>query len=178
LLFSVAASQGRQLFDGVHLTAKYFFDAIDAQFSHAVTYRGIESKGAIRRIMKDLTADIDEAVAKTVLPLVARKQVLFISTTVPAGRPWRRPWPSSASATASAPDSAPCRPAPELSAPMVQAMQRAVWTWAIAGRKCIDQALSGATPDLVIVIGDGVDRTALPGVRTVQWPLAAPVSSA
>ena len=81
LLFSVAASQGRQLFDGIHLTAKYFFDAIDAQVSHALTYRGIESKGAIRQ-HEGLAADIDEALQKTVLPLVNRKKVLFIS---PAG---------------------------------------------------------------------------------------------
>ena len=50
--FSVAASQGRQLFDGIHLTTKYFFDAIDAQFSHVLVYRGVESKvpSAIRKV--------------------------------------------------------------------------------------------------------------------------------
>jgi arsenate reductase len=80
LLFSVAASQGRQLFDGVHLTTKYFFDAIDAQFSHALTYRGVESKGAIRH-HESLAADIDGAIQKTVLPQVKRKQVIFISPT-------------------------------------------------------------------------------------------------
>jgi len=49
LLFSVAASQGRQLFDGIRLTTKYFFDAIDADFEHVLTYRGIEAKGAVRK---------------------------------------------------------------------------------------------------------------------------------
>jgi multimeric flavodoxin WrbA len=177
LLFSVAASRGRQLFDGVQLTAKYFFDAIDAQFSHAVTFRGIESKAAIRR-HEGFTADIDEAVAKTVLPLVARRKVLFISTDGACRAPMAAALAQQRYGDRIRTGFGALQPAPALSAPMVQAMQRAGVDMGYRRPRHMDQALVGATPDLVIVIGDGVDRTAFPGVRTVQWPIAAPASSA
>ncbi|WP_172684187.1 flavodoxin family protein, partial [Desulfosarcina cetonica] len=78
ILLSVAASRGRQLFDGLQLTAKYFFDAIDARFSQALTYRGIEGKGAIRD-QAGVAGDIDAIIEKSVRPLVARKGILFVS---------------------------------------------------------------------------------------------------
>ncbi len=177
LLFSVAASRGRQLFDGVHLTAKYFFDAIDARFTHAVTFRGIESKAAIRRHER-FDASIDEAVAKTVLPLVTRSKVLFVSADGACRAPMAAALAQQQYGDRIRTGFGALQPASELSAPMVQAMQRAGVDMGYRRPRHMDQALVGATPDLVIVIGGSVDRTAFSGVRTVQWPIAAPVSSA
>jgi multimeric flavodoxin WrbA len=41
-LLSVGATQGKNLFEGLQLTAKYFFDAIDARYEGSLVYRGIE----------------------------------------------------------------------------------------------------------------------------------------
>ena len=176
LLFSVAASQGRQLFDGIHLTAKYFFDAIDAQFSHALTYRGVESKGAIRH-QEGLAADIDEAIQKTVLPLVKRKNVLFISPTGACRAPMAAAMAQQRFGDRIRTGFAAMRPASELSAPMNQAMQRVGVDMGYRKPQTIEQALYGTTPDLTIAIGDGVDKIPVPGIKTVRWSLPEPVSS-
>jgi len=45
---SVAATRGKKLFDGVRLTMRYFFDAIDVVYSDELLIRGVDEKGAIR----------------------------------------------------------------------------------------------------------------------------------
>ena len=41
------ATRGKKLFDGIILTVKYFFDAIDVEYSGEACFRGIDEKGAI-----------------------------------------------------------------------------------------------------------------------------------
>jgi len=179
LLFSVAASRGRQLFDGIHLTAKYFFDAIDAQFSHAMTYRGIESKGDIHR-HDGLAADIDEAVAKTVLPLITRKKILFISPEGACRAPMAAALAQQRFGERICTGFGGLRPASELSVPMVQALQRVGVDMDYRRPQHMDRALYGATPDLTVIIGEADDdwMTTIPGDKMIRWSIAGPVSSA
>ena len=176
LLLSMAASRGRQLFDGIHLTAKYFFDGIDAAFSHALTYRGVESKGAIRN-REGLATDLDEAIEKTVLPLVKRKQVLFISPTGACRAPMAAAMAQQRYGDGIRTDFGGWSPAPALHEPMVRAMERVGVDMGYRKPQNVEQALYGATPDLTVTIGDGVNEIPVPGVKTVQWSLPDPASS-
>lgn len=45
---SVGATQGKRLFDGVKLTMKYFFDAVDMSYSEELLVKGADAKGAVR----------------------------------------------------------------------------------------------------------------------------------
>lgn len=45
---SVGATKGARLFDGAILTVKYFFDAMGADFTGQLLFKGIEDKGGIR----------------------------------------------------------------------------------------------------------------------------------
>ncbi len=47
VLLAVGATKGRLLFVGTRLTAKYFFDAIDASYAAEILVRGADDKGAI-----------------------------------------------------------------------------------------------------------------------------------
>jgi len=49
IFISVGATKGKRLFDGATLTLKYFFDAIDVQYSAELLVRGIEKKGEIKK---------------------------------------------------------------------------------------------------------------------------------
>jgi len=49
IFLSVGATKGRQLFDGVLLSVRYFFDAVDVELKDTVLVRGVDEKGAIRR---------------------------------------------------------------------------------------------------------------------------------
>lgn len=44
---SVGATAGKRLFEGVRLTVKYFFDAIDMGYTEELLIRGVDEKGEI-----------------------------------------------------------------------------------------------------------------------------------
>ena len=47
VLLAAGASGGKRLFDGVELTAHYFFDAVSARFAESLTYKKVEAAGAV-----------------------------------------------------------------------------------------------------------------------------------
>ncbi len=55
-LICVGATQGKKLFDGVKLTVKYFFDAIDVKYSDELLVRGADEKGEVRNQPEALKA--------------------------------------------------------------------------------------------------------------------------
>ncbi|MCX5905663.1 MAG: flavodoxin family protein, partial [Deltaproteobacteria bacterium] len=48
------ATKGPNLFEGVELTAKYFFDALDKSYEGGLFFRFVEAKGAIAADSKAL----------------------------------------------------------------------------------------------------------------------------
>ena len=75
-LLGVGATRGKQLFDGMHLTAKYFFDAVAAAYTGSLTYRGVEGRGDILR-QERLDEDIAQAADQLTAGLTGRRKVLF-----------------------------------------------------------------------------------------------------
>lgn len=49
ILLSVGGSKGKKNFDCIVLTTRYFFDALDMDFSHHLVYGGIDEKGTISK---------------------------------------------------------------------------------------------------------------------------------
>jgi len=47
VLLAAGASGGKRLFEGVELTAHYFFDAVSARFAESLTYKKVEAAGAV-----------------------------------------------------------------------------------------------------------------------------------
>ncbi|MBF0103564.1 MAG: NAD(P)H-dependent oxidoreductase [Desulfobacterales bacterium] len=78
LLLAQGATKGKNLFDGVRLTAKYFFDAVGATLVDALTYRRIEHSGDIKN-HPTLINDIDTMVTQFITPLISRKRFIFTS---------------------------------------------------------------------------------------------------
>ena len=46
-MLSAGGSKGKTNFDGIIVTARYFFDALDMDFAHNLTYGGVDTKGAV-----------------------------------------------------------------------------------------------------------------------------------
>jgi multimeric flavodoxin WrbA len=46
-LIALGATKGQNLFQGVELTAKYFYDAMDMSYEGGLMHRGIEGKGSV-----------------------------------------------------------------------------------------------------------------------------------
>ncbi len=77
-LLSVAASGGKRLFEGVELTAKYFFDAVSADFSGSLTYKKVEDAGEII-VRPELEQEIRDAVSHLLTPEQNKKRLIFVS---------------------------------------------------------------------------------------------------
>jgi arsenate reductase (thioredoxin) len=78
VLLAVGASGGKRLFDGLELTAHYFFDAISARFAESLTYKKVEAAGAVAAV-PGVDEDI-RAAAHRVMDAETNKPVLvFVS---------------------------------------------------------------------------------------------------
>jgi len=53
-LLALGATKGRNLFEGINLTAKYFFDAVGASSDGRLTYKQIEGLGKIIKPLQPL----------------------------------------------------------------------------------------------------------------------------
>jgi len=53
---AVGATQGKKLFEGVKLTVKYFFDALDMEYAEELLIRGVDEKGEILNYPEHLQA--------------------------------------------------------------------------------------------------------------------------
>ncbi len=76
-MITLGATKGRNLFEGVNLIAKYFFDAIGAEYTGYLGYRKIEEKGDILK-HKSAIFDIRRKAEELVTPFLKRKKVLFV----------------------------------------------------------------------------------------------------
>jgi len=74
---SMGGSQGKKLFDGVHLVATYFFDAIDAGFNGSLTFPGIETSADFQN-KPQLNTQISETAQTLMSSLLERKRILFL----------------------------------------------------------------------------------------------------
>jgi multimeric flavodoxin WrbA len=54
-LIAVGATKGNQLFAGVELTVRYFFNALDMSYEGALLFREVEAKAAIKEVPEALS---------------------------------------------------------------------------------------------------------------------------
>ncbi|MFO7912869.1 MAG: NAD(P)H-dependent oxidoreductase [Desulfotignum sp.] len=78
VLLSAAASGGKRLFEGVALTAHYFFDAISAKFAESLTYKKVESAGAVAQV-PGVDTDIREAAGRVMAAVQNKPVLVFVS---------------------------------------------------------------------------------------------------
>lgn len=62
VLLATGATHGKDLFDGLKLTARYFFDAADIEYSADLCYRGIDEKGELQK-KSDVYEDVKTVAA-------------------------------------------------------------------------------------------------------------------
>ncbi len=77
VLLAVGATKGRNLFSGLELTAKYFFDAVGASFGGTLGFRKVEKPGDIA-LHPTALDDARELARELIEPLTRRKRILFL----------------------------------------------------------------------------------------------------
>ncbi len=75
-MLSQGATRGKNLFLGVDLTARYFFDAVGAAYAGSLYYWQIEHRGDMEK-HPGVREDVAAAVADLLKPFAGRKKVLF-----------------------------------------------------------------------------------------------------
>jgi arsenate reductase (thioredoxin) len=78
VLLAVGASGGKRLFDGVELTAHYFFDAISARFAESLTYKKVEAAGAVAAV-PGVENDIGQAAGRVMDAVQKKPCLVFVS---------------------------------------------------------------------------------------------------
>ena len=172
-LLAVGASKGKSLFEGLQLTAKYFFDAIDAGFDGSLTYREIEGPKDMAKHPKVL-ADIEKAAADLIGPLLNRKKILFACRENAC-----RSQMAGAFAQYLAGDkfeviNGGSAPADQVDPYMVKAMHEKGIDMAYRVPQSIESAISKTTPDFIVTMGCGEECPFVPGAQMLDWDLPDP----
>lgn len=171
---SVAATHGKQLFDGLDLTMKYFFDAVSARYHGSLTYRGIEKAGEMAR-HPEVQQDVAAAVQDLLAPFLGRRRLLFVSEQG-AGR-------SQMAAAFAQIHAGECcdvrcagiRPAEKILPAAVGAMRGKGIDLGFLRPEALSAVMEGWTePEVVITFGNADGLPAFANARTESWDLPSP----
>jgi arsenate reductase (thioredoxin) len=172
-LLALGATKGANLFEGMKLTAKYFFDAAGAGFEGSLTYRKIENRGDIEA-HPTMADDVREAAGNILKPYLARKKILFACRENAC-----RSQMASAFASYIAGDKIDAlnggsAPSDAINPLMVEVMREKGIDMAFRKPKSIDEAISKEKPDIIITMGCGEKCPFVPGAGTENWDLPDP----
>ncbi len=172
-MLSAAATKGKNLFEGLHLTTQYFFDAIDAKYEGSLTYRGIEGPGDMAA-HPTVLEEVDEAVSNLLAPFLARKKVLFAGCNNTC-----RSQIASAFTQMLAGDKLEVfhggiDPGDSLNPDMVQVMQEKGIDMEFRKLQSISEAVSYARPDVIVTIGCNNQSGHFPDAQVLDWELDDP----
>ena len=170
---SVGATQGKNLFEGLQLTAKYFFDAIDARYEGSLFYRGMEGPKDLAR-HPTAAEEVEQAVEALMAPYAGRKKVLFLCRQN-AGRSQM----AGAFAQHLAGDkldvaTGGSQPAEKLNPDMVSSMAEKKIDLAFRVPQGIEAALANGRPDAIVTMGCGEECPVVPGAVRQEWDVPDP----
>ena len=172
-LLSVAATKGKNLFEGLNLTTQYFFDAIWAKFEGSLTYRGIEGPGdmAAHPTVKE---DVEKAVNSVLASFTGRKKVLFACRENAC-----RSQMASAFAQFLAGDrldviNGGSEPAEAVNPDMVRVMHEKGIDMAFRRPRSIEEAIADVSPEIIITMGCKEKCPHVPGAKFMDWGLKDP----
>ena len=172
-LLSLGATKGKNLFNGIKLTSKYFFDAISAKPAGDLCYFKIEKPQEIKNV-ENLDQDIKKAVANLIAPFKTRKKVLFICRQN-AGRSQI----AAAYAQYFAGDkiealSAGSAPAEKIYDTTIETMAEDNIDITNIKPKNIKEVLLNTTPDIVVTMGCEEKCPHISGANIIEWNFADP----
>jgi len=172
-LLSLGATKGKNLFDCVSLTAKYFFDAVGASFDGSLTYRQIEGPGEIARHPTALK-DAKEKAGSLVTPFLNRKKILFVCTENACRSQMASAFTRYHAGDEIEVESAGSAPAEEINPLMEEVMREKGIDMAFRKPKSIEEAARSGTPELIISMGCEEACSLFPGVANEDWSVPDP----
>ncbi len=172
-VLSVGATRGKNLFEGLNLTAKYFFDAIDARFEGSLVYRGIEGPKDLAQ-HPTVESDVQQAVETLMAPYRTRKKILFLCRENACRSQMAGAFAQTLAAGRFDVATGGSAPAKKINPNMVAAMSERGVDMGFRVPQSIEAALAHGTPELIVGMGCGDQCPAIPGARRLDWDLPDP----
>ena len=173
VLLSAGATRGKNLFEGMQLTLKYFFDAVGAKYETSLTYREIEGP---KDMMNHPTVhtEVRQAVEELLKPLLGRKKILFACGENACRSQMAGAFARLHGGTRFDVMTGGSQPAAEVNPLMAEVMQEKGIDMGFRVPRAIDEVLAHETPEVVVTMGCGEACPALPGATVVDWDLPDP----
>lgn len=173
-LLALGATKGANLFEGMNLTVKYFFDAVGANFKESLTYRRIEEKGDIA---KHPTAfkDAREKAHDLIGPYLNRKRVLFVCRGNACRSQMSQAFAQFYAGDRIEAQSAGDSPAESISHVMMQAMAEKGIDLAFRKPRSVQEVVKSNSPHIIVTMGCEVSCPVIPGAKVINWDLPDPV---
>lgn len=172
-LLSLGATRGKNLFEGVHLTAKYFFDAVAASYEGSLTYRRIEHSGDMKKHSAVLE-EVKEAVNGLLSPLLGRKKILFACRENACRSQMAGAFAQHLAGDKIEVSCAGSEPAKEINPDMVEVMQEKGIDMAFRRTRSLNEAIAESEPEIIVTMGCGEECPFVPGAEIKDWDLPDP----
>ena len=172
-LLCLGATKGKNLFEGVLLTAKYFFDAAGARFDGSLTYKQIEASGDIEKHPTALS-DAREKAGAHLAPFLKRKKILFVCRENACRSQMASAFTQFHAGDKIEAESAGSAPAKEINPVMEEAMREKGIDMAFCRPKSIEEIAHLWKPDQIISMGCEDAYPYFPGVPNEEWNLEDP----
>jgi multimeric flavodoxin WrbA/protein-tyrosine-phosphatase len=172
-LLAVGATKGANLFEGVKLTAKYFFDAISAEFSGSLTYARIEHPGDMKQ-HPTVHEDVEREVRRLISGFAGRTRVLFACKENACRSQMAAAFTQYLAGDKIEVLSAGTQPAQAPDPLMIQAMREKGIDMGFRKTRALTEGIESLTPEVIITMGCGEECPFLPGVKRQEWSLSDP----
>ncbi|MFO7707244.1 MAG: NAD(P)H-dependent oxidoreductase [Desulfobacterales bacterium] len=172
-LLSVAATRGKTLFEGLQLTTKYFFDAIDARFEGSLLYRGIEGPKDMAN-HPAMLEEVEKAVEALMAHYTPRRKVLFLCRQNACRSQMAGALAQHLAGSRLDVATAGSEPADAIHPEMVNAMAEIGIDMGFRRPQGIDAALAQGDPDTIITMGSGDRCPVVTGADRRDWGLPDP----
>ena len=172
-LLAVGASSGKQLFDGFHLTAKYFYDAVAARYAGSLTFRGVEGRGDILK-HPEMESEVNRAVSELMDGFANRRKVLFACRENACRSQMAAAFARLHGGDKLDVQSAGSQPVDAVNPLMVEVMHEKGIDMAYCTTQSLDDGIAVESPEDIITMGCGEQCPVVPGAKTQDWDLPDP----
>jgi protein-tyrosine-phosphatase len=172
-LLSVGATKGKNLFEGIDLTAQYFFDAVGASFNGSLTYKRIENKGDMEK-HPTVRKDVHDAVTTLLEPFLNRKKILFACRENACRSQMAAAFTQYYAGDKIEASCAGSEPVEKINPDMVKVLQEKGIDMGFRKTQSLDEAISASRPDMIVTMGCEEECPVVPGAEKQDWDLPDP----
>ena len=170
---AVGATKGKNLFEGLDLTMKYFFDAVGAQMAGSLVYRHVEKPKDMQNhptVLSDVAASAKELLS----PLLGRKKILFACKENACRSQMAAAFAQKLAGDKLDVASAGSVAKDHINPMMVDVMQEKGIDMGFRTTTPLVDAIEKHQPEIIVTMGCGEECPYVPGCKMIDWDLPDP----